>query len=234
MIVSHEHRFIFIKTMKTAGTSIEIALSKFCGPHDIITPIEPEDEAIRRALGYRGPQNCFVPFTQYSPRQWGRFVLSGGRRRRFFNHMAARQIRRSLPSAVWRSYFKFCVDRNPWDKVVSLYFWQHRTEPRPSLSDYIASGDIEIAVRRGGFDLYAIDGEIVVDRVCRYEQLERELAIVAERLRLPEIPRLPRAKANTRTDRRPYRELLTASDRAAIARVFVKEIACLQYEFEGS
>ena len=32
MIVSHEHKFIFLKTKKTAGTSIELALSELCGP----------------------------------------------------------------------------------------------------------------------------------------------------------------------------------------------------------
>lgn len=32
MIVSHRYRYIFIKTKKTAGTSIEIALSRHCGP----------------------------------------------------------------------------------------------------------------------------------------------------------------------------------------------------------
>ena len=43
MIASHQHRFIFLKTRKTAGTSVEIALSKVCGPDDIITEISPED-----------------------------------------------------------------------------------------------------------------------------------------------------------------------------------------------
>jgi hypothetical protein len=32
MILSHEHKFIFIKTNKTAGPSIEITLSKHCEP----------------------------------------------------------------------------------------------------------------------------------------------------------------------------------------------------------
>lgn len=43
MIVCHEHKFIFIKTRKTAGTSAEIALSQHCGTRDIITPMAPED-----------------------------------------------------------------------------------------------------------------------------------------------------------------------------------------------
>ena len=41
VIVSHKHKFIFIKTRKTAGTSIELFLSRFCGEKDIITPIYP-------------------------------------------------------------------------------------------------------------------------------------------------------------------------------------------------
>ena len=50
MIVSHRYRFIFLKTNKTAGASIEIALSRFCDSEDIITPLLPDDELIRSNL----------------------------------------------------------------------------------------------------------------------------------------------------------------------------------------
>jgi hypothetical protein len=38
MVISHRHRFIFVKTARTAGTSIEIFLSTHCGAGDVLTP----------------------------------------------------------------------------------------------------------------------------------------------------------------------------------------------------
>jgi len=40
MIISHKYKFIFIKTRKTAGTTIEYNLSKYLGKNDIICPSE--------------------------------------------------------------------------------------------------------------------------------------------------------------------------------------------------
>ena len=56
-IISHSKKFIFVKTNKTAGTSVEIALSKYCDENDIITQITMNDEKFREKLGYRGQQN---------------------------------------------------------------------------------------------------------------------------------------------------------------------------------
>ena len=84
MIVSHEHRFIFLKTRKTAGTSVEIALSGICGPDDIITPITPADEVLRADL--RGPQNFASPPLV----------------REATNHSPARKAREIVGEDVWR------------------------------------------------------------------------------------------------------------------------------------
>ena len=66
MILSHERKFIFLRTKKTAGTSIELALSDLCGPDDIITPLTGEDEA--RRAGRRGAQNWRLHSWWQSPR----------------------------------------------------------------------------------------------------------------------------------------------------------------------
>ena len=64
MILSHTRRFIFIKTRKVSGTSMEISLSKNCGGDDVITPISYEDELVRLDEGGCLPQNYGDPREQ--------------------------------------------------------------------------------------------------------------------------------------------------------------------------
>ena len=70
MILSHKHKFIFLKTKKTASTSLEIALSKICGKDDIVTPVSEltwlgniryfeknTEEDLRKKINAKKPQN---------------------------------------------------------------------------------------------------------------------------------------------------------------------------------
>lgn len=228
MIVCHAHRFIFIKTHKTAGTSIEIALSSLCGPGDIITTISPEDEATRQALGFRGPQHQIVPLSAYAGADWVR-LLRRGQRARFRNHATAAEIIDHLPTDVWRGYFKFCFERNPWDKVVSGYFWDRKFGSRTSLQDYVLSGR---ANKWSNFDHYSVRGEIVVDAVLRYENLDKEVDALFKRFGGESAPRLPLAKHSTRLDRRHYSLLMGHEEREKVARVYAREIAHFGYRFD--
>lgn len=229
MIISHRHRYIFLKTGKTAGTSIEIALSKFCGPEDVITPIAKQDEQQRAALGYRGAQNHFIGLSQYSMQDWGRF-LATGKRARFYNHISAKEVIARVGSRIWSEYYKFCFERNPWDRVISHYYWRYQQEPRPPIGALIDSPDLDVLTTRG-FDIYTVDGKTAVDRVCLYENLDKELEEVAERLGLPERLVLPRAKGGARKDRRHYSDMLSRSDEQKISKRFAREITLFGYRF---
>jgi hypothetical protein len=214
MILSHRHRFIFVKTHKTAGTSMELMLSAICGDEDVITPLAQEDEEQRRALGLRGPQNTHVEG-----------VL------RFYNHMSALVIRSVVGTQIWGNYFKFCFERNPWDKLISSYYWEFQHEPRPSISEFLRSKKARTA---SSFGLYTIDGKAAVDRICRYENMAAELVDLRARLQLPELPELPRAKSRFRADRRHYSEVFSAEDRELAGELFAREIALLGYRFEAA
>lgn len=230
MIVSHKYKFIFIKTNKTAGTSIEIGLSKYCGPDDIVTPITPEDEEIRKRQGFPGPRNCYQPLEDYSYRDVARFFLKGEKKLRFYNHMPAVDIKRMVGDDVWNNYFKFCVERNPWDRFVSLYYWDNRRWPRTSMKRFIDRGKLKKLKRRGR-DLYTIGGKIVVDKICLFENLVDELEAVRRYLDIPRPIELPWAKASYRKDTRRYREIVAPYCRARVESMFADEIADFDYRW---
>lgn len=230
MIVSHRHRFIFLKTNKTAGTSAEIALSGACGGDDILTPLTDDDEALRRELTGRSAANYLAPMTDYGWSDVVRAARTRRRKRRFYHHMKARELKPYLRESVWNEYFKFCIERNPWDRVISFYYWQYPDEPRPTLGEFLESPRCRLLKERG-IEVYTIDGEVVVDRVLRFERLAEGLEEVRVHLGLPEPLLLPRTKASSRKDRRSYREILTDRERDSIAHLFADEIALFGYEY---
>jgi len=216
-----------VRTRKTAGTSVEIALSKFCGPHDIIT--RDADDALRHELGYPGPQNDGgIPLSAYTFSEWRR-LLTRRERARFKNHTEASRIRSLVGDHVWRSYYKFAIERNPWDKAISLYYWRTRDQqPRPPLLQFLQS----VGARSlSNAHIYMIDGALGVDRIIAYENLSSELEEIRQHLALPEPVPLPRAKSTHRTEKSHYSELIGEAERAVIDDTCRREIELLGYQF---
>jgi hypothetical protein len=227
MIICHAHKFIFIKTRKTAGTSIEIALSQFCGPDDILTRLDPEDERIRQELGFRGPQNYILPLRAYKPSDWYR-LIKRRKRMNFANHAPAGFIRENIGAEVWNGYFKFCFERNPFDQAISRYYWS-TSEPRPEINAYLCTLRPHLL---SNWDIYAIDGRIAVDFIGRYENLSGDLAFALNKIGLPGDIQLPRAKAGYRADRRPYSQILNDMGRARIEEVCRRELEAFHYTWD--
>lgn len=216
MIISHEYKFVYIKTRKTASTSIEIALSKFCGPRDIITEIVPADEKVRRSLGYRGPQNYRI----------GSLTL--------VNHMPA-LVARSVLGDAWGDYFTFTLERNPFDRVISQYYWelpkwQHRGATPPTLTEFLTNSPREALTN---WPLYADGHTIIVDFVGRYESAKEDLRTVSERIGLPEAIEIApiKTKDGWRKDRRHHRDVLSEEDRQLVETLCRREIDAFGYSW---
>ena len=229
MIISHKHKFIFIKTVKTAGTSIEVFLSQHCGGDDVLTPIFPEVEG-HQARNYQGTVHPISEILRLplGPVSAWKHILS--QRQRFYRHMPAWLVRVRVPPAIWNSYFKFCVDRNPWDKVLSHYHMTaHRQGGQLSLDQYLARGKLPINYPRYTDSHGA---RIIVDHVIRYENLTDELSGVFAGLNIPFEGTLGvRAKADYRADRTPYQAVFTPEQRELVRRIFAREIELHGYRF---
>jgi hypothetical protein len=227
MLVSHRHKFIFIKTRKTAGTSLELALSIFLGPDDIVTDVSPPDEITRAELGGVGSQNLKIPMGKWKAADWRRRLSL--KPVRFFNHFPASRAREILPSEVWNGYYKFTIERNCYDLAVSAYFWRNRKEPRPPFREFLESPRV---TRHINWPLYAVENEIIVDHVIRFENLSAELPRLAERVGLPAVPEMPRAKGGTRPAV-SMSELYGPAERDLVRKLWHREIAAFGWQFPG-
>lgn len=230
MIVSRRFGYIFLKTARTAGTSTEIALSRSAGPDDIITPIMKEDEILRRREGGCGPRNHHARPGQ--PLWQGRLRTLLHRGHSLFrNHMSAAELRPLLPKQLWNDSFRFCVERNPFDRALSLYYWCCRHGEAISLDEFLESPRLNLLIDRGR-RIYLDDaGELQVHRVLRYEQLSRQLEDLRQELGIPEPLRLPFAKSVARGDRRHYSEVLSSLARRRIETLFEPELERFGYRF---
>lgn len=174
MIISFKHKFIFVKSRKTGGTSVQVALSEFCGPDDIITgAIKREDGTIEENYG-KG-QNTDKFFTDHP-------------------HPTVEQIKDWLEQKGynWEDFYSFTVMRNPFDLIVSRYHWDVAGKGKQETSienfrywivDYLKSGRYKTDLQRQ----YVKDNRDnqFVSSVYYYESLDLGFELILEKLGLP-------------------------------------------------
>lgn len=231
VIISYQREFIFLKTQKTAGTSVELALSALCGPNDVLTPLSPEEEQLR--LGSTAP-NVVVP-TNYRP-WWSRIteltrIVQARGASKYVSHMPAKVVRARMDPDHFDRFRKVTIVRNPWDREVSLYFWHVRNMASPpAFSDFVRRRRQN--AERKTFKIYSIDGAIVATDVLRYESLEEDYANFVRSLGVDDVPPLPRAKSTHRPSyARNYQAMYDSISRERVAKLYTREIDAFQYSF---
>lgn len=228
MILSHIYRFIFLKTRKTAGTSVEISLSRYCGPLDIITPITPRDELIRWRMGIH-PQNYIVPehispTGEVTEQDISEYLQTIRHNRKFYNHISAQEIRAEVGEQIWQSYYKFTIERDPRERAISQYYWEHQHNPQvDSLETFF-----RYKLYKHNFPIYSIADQVAVDGIINYDNLTAGLTQICNQLSLPFDGWLPDAKADIRLDRRGWQEILSIEQQSLIRREFWREFEVLE------
>jgi hypothetical protein len=213
MLISHRHRFIYTKTFKTAGTSVESYFEPLCmAPGEwVLSHERTQTVSEHGVIGFRGAD-------QPPDVQW-------------WNHMPAALIRERAGDDVWRNYFKFCVVRNPFDRAISAFYFARAKGRLPASTDSDAL-QFEHWLAAGGLRLdreqYTLDGRFALDDVVRYEHLHADLARVCQRLNVAWQPeRLPTFKAGIRPkDAAP---LFTPRAEALVRQLCAFEIECFGY-----
>lgn len=231
MIISHKHKFIFLRTKKTASTSLEIYLSQFCGKEDVITQDDIEAETMKKKLGQRS-RNYQLPLIEYNFSDWKILVRSLSTkniRHKFYNHMSADELKKIISPKIWRNYFIFCFERNPYEKAVSAYNYHIKTHSLDQ-SQYTFNEFLQNHNYYRNYHRYSIAGEIVIN-VFQYDKINEEIDRLLKNLGIQNAPKIPRAKSHN-SKRKHYSSYYNDDLKKIVQDNCFQEIDQFGYEFQ--
>ena len=231
MLVSHRKKFIFIKTVKTAGTSVESYFEKWCMNENEWVASHTREEYISESgiVGYRGGA--------FEGKTW-------------YNHMPAWQVKNQIHIDKWNGYFKFTIIRNPFDKVISDFYFKKFVYDNSHLSEdaFFSNNAFNIEnvvatitvfkkwIQEKKFsidtDKYLINGKECLDCYILFENLNKGVRLVCEKLSIPyKNSEIPKLKSGIRNRAVPIEDFYDAESRKIVATAFSWEIKKFNYKF---
>ena len=210
MLYSKEKSFLFIHIPKTAGTSIRSVLAPYSGKSGVYNYIG------RRLEKY--PDFCF---------KTGLSI-----KRTYDSHTTYERLENLLPQKELKRIYKFCVVRNPYDRAYSFYL-HVLSHPKHTLYNLIESyGSFSVMlqnlneVEEPSQKSYIINsqGEISVDFIAKFENLDDDFNAVCRKLDIPyELP-----KKNTRKHK-DYRDAYDGENWKYIADYYSEDFDAFGY-----
>ncbi|WP_424930046.1 sulfotransferase family 2 domain-containing protein [Amaricoccus tamworthensis] len=235
MIISHEHRFVFVHIHKTAGEAVTLALLPRMG----------------RGLALGGTTWGNVKNLWYS------------RAKGVSKHSDAAEIRAFTGPETWERYFTFAFVRHPFDRALSFYSYLgqmsdrregpgvrnflygmpffNRGDPRgwPGVQAYREAEDFSAFIRHPKFvadpgsnaqaDILCDgEGRILVDFVGHFERLNDDFAEVARRIGMPDL-KLPMHNASVRSRART----MAAADQELLREFYARDFEAFGFDTAG-
>ena len=207
-MLSLQHKFLFVHIPKTGGNSIQKVLESYS--EDQITTHQPFQDGKER-FGIQNPQFAY------------------------HKHSTLLEYKQLIPRDMYAPLTKFTVVRNPWDRMVSLYFSPHsgRTKFDPNLfesvikqakpiEDYVSTSSwIKKITQKNPLQ------KTEIDHFIKFENLQEEFTEVSNKLGLDVVP-LKKLNASERADFRSY---YTPKLKELVQNKFKNEQDFFEYEF---
>ena len=249
MIICHSKKFIFLKGKKTGGSSIQNSLMRMLTAGDIVTgsTMEAIKEGVyppdwQRSVFWLRPMDLLHSAPRNSA--YRRFLKSRlGISTGPIEHIHANKIKEYVGNTVWSEYFKFTFERNPFDRMISFYFWRIRDlKQKPSFEQFINAlyvKDIQflkhynLSGRYSNLPYYLIDDDIAVDFVGQYDNLVPDLEFVYEKIGIKFDGWLPKLKNGTRPRGIRYSDVANEEITDKMKIIFAKEISLFGYKVPG-
>ena len=206
MILSAEHRYIFVAIPKTGTHAVRQALREHMGPNDI--------EQVGLFVSKRFP----IPELA---------ALKHG-------HLSLQQVRPYLKPDVFDGFFKFAFVRNPFDRFISYCSFVTRDDgeferdPRKVMREIVEDPpSTHLLFQPQHMFLTDESGRLLTDMVGRVETMQDSYDAIAARVGIPAQP-LERVNASKRGD---YRSYYDRSLIEGVAKIYARDLELFGYQF---
>jgi len=217
MLLSNKYNFLFVHIAKTGGTSVRAALAP---------------------LRWRDPGYYPMWLCSKISRLMGHRIAV-----KFPRHAKVIAAQEMLPREHFNQLFKFAFIRNPWDLQISSFHHIRRERPEllQGIDDFEAflrwkldpqrpwQYHIDTSIELQSDYLIDLHGEVLVDFVGRYENLQHDFDYACERIGIRPFDLPHKRKA---TDRRDYRQYYTDTTAQLVAEYFRPDIELFGYRFD--
>lgn len=145
-------------------------------------------------------------------------------------HKNLHQIIERLPTHKHLG-FKFAVVRNPWDRVLSCYFYYQKKGNRVveglSFEQYVLETDLGI-MKRQQVEYFDNGKGLVMEAVLRYESLESDFKVVQDYMNVTAPLPLKNSSGGATRD---YKDFYTPKMIDKVARIAADDIRTLGYDY---
>ena len=227
VLISHEKELIFIKTVKSASTSVEESLEF----HLLGVPQGGFGEQTKERVtvdSYVSGRGTFSATRDYIP-----------------SHISSKRLLGMLGQERFSSYLKVATVRNPWDQIVSFFWWRLRDRQRlKSLAVKAPMWFVRLwfaiwffanrsRVRGISFtESLAVKGRIPSMHIIRFENLESDLKDLLTKLGNPNhIDYLPTRKTQHRLRPEIFQHYYFPFVRNIVAKDRARDLANFGYEW---
>lgn len=209
-MMSESKKFIFIHIPKTAGNAITTALKKYSNDEINLRRFDGEN--------YHG-------------------ISLWNRRKEIRKHSLLVDYEKYYDL---NKYFKFVSVRNPWDKLLSWYFYHKKTNQIKDFDDFLNMVFVKGKIPKNSKDdiswygtqlsyLKNKKGEIIVDQVIKFENLQDDFNVVCEKIGIKKNNLLHLNKSeNSQID---YKNYYTEKQRDFVGNIYLEDIEYFNYSF---
>ena len=208
MLISYEHKFIFVHIYKTAGTSVEKALMHYCCSQPRLF--------LNKVL-----LHLFKGKIRINPQPYRK-------------HISAKELALIYPDEIFKEFFKFAFVRNPWDWQVSLYTYtlKNKNHYQHEMVKKLGSFDSYIRQRaakkpKNQLDwIQSNDGTMLVDYVGKFENLKNDFGSICNKIGIEST--LPKVNVS---NGKSYQGFYNEETRSLVETTYKRDIEYFNYKF---